>query len=506
MSAIDDDMKNFLPLFFLIITFLFIGEKGQSQNTDLRWGLGLHAKLIEPKTSLGDDFFTFNLSRITIGQGISLSRYLNKSFDLGIFFSQGRMSQSSGIFNYKDRYYAGDLRLKYKLFNGYIFKENALIGMYLSGGIGGIYAEVDAFGSSEGNLNDEIYQQDIYAGAGFRIKLSDYVYLDLNSGIHLPSDNTWDANTGGDKDQFLEHSLGIVINLGKKLDADGDKVNDRKDKCPNTPIEANVDANGCPIDSDNDGIADYLDECPLLPGILPHRGCPDTDGDGIADQKDLCPEIAGLAALHGCPDSDGDGIKDLLDKCPNTKAGYVVDSLGCPLDNDSDTVINEEDDCPDEKGSPVLKGCPDRDNDGIADKIDKCPDVAGILENNGCPELPKEIIKEITKIASKIFFASASDQLISASMKELDDLVVILIKYPETNLLVEGHTDNSGDPEKNVTLSTQRCETVMKYLVSKGIDAARITAVGYGDTKPLDNNKTAAGRAKNRRVEIITQY
>ncbi|HNQ00543.1 MAG TPA: OmpA family protein, partial [Bacteroidia bacterium] len=79
-------------------------------------------------------------------------------------------------------------------------------------------------------------------------------------------------------------------------------------------------------------------------------------------------------------------------------------------------------------------------------------------------------------------------------------------KYPEAKLSVEGHTDNTGNPEKNVTLSQKRCESVKNYLVSKGIDANRLTATGYGDTRPIADNKTADGRAKNRRVELKTQY
>jgi outer membrane protein OmpA-like peptidoglycan-associated protein len=253
-------------------------------------------------------------------------------------------------------------------------------------------------------------------------------------------------------------------------------------------------------------VADYLDECPLLAGIVALKGCPDSDGDGVADIKDACPEVAGLLNLDGCPDSDGDGVADKDDKCANTKAGYKVDATGCPMDKDGDSVIDEEDDCPDQSGSAVLKGCPDRDGDGIADKNDKCPDVVGIPANNGCPELPKEIITQITKIASKIFFESGSDKLKPSSRTQLDDLADILNKYAEADLIVEGHTDNTGDAEKNVLLSEKRCESVKTYLISKGIDGKRLTTTGYGQTRPLDDNTTAAGRAKNRRVELKTQY
>jgi outer membrane protein OmpA-like peptidoglycan-associated protein len=492
----------------ILMAFIFMYVSGQSfaQTADMKWGLGFHGTIIEPKTSIEDEFFNFEINRTTFGQGLSLSRYLNPSFDLGLFATHGRIEQSLADYRLNDMFYAGTLKLRYKLYNGYLFNEEAIVGPYLAAGLGMINAEVDAFGASEGGLRDDIMQLDIFVGAGVRFRLSEFVSLDWQTGLHMPSDNTWDANTGGDKDQFLEHSLGLVLNLGEGTDTDGDGITDRKDKCPGTPTGIKVDDEGCPLDVDKDGVADYLDECPLLAGIVALKGCPDSDGDGVADIKDACPEVAGLLNLDGCPDSDGDGVADKDDKCANTKAGYKVDATGCPMDKDGDSVIDEEDDCPDQSGSAVLKGCPDRDGDGIADKNDKCPDVVGIPANNGCPELPKEIITQITKIASKIFFESGSDKLKPSSRTQLDDLADILNKYAEADLIVEGHTDNTGDAEKNVLLSEKRCESVKTYLISKGIDGKRLTTTGYGQTRPLDDNTTAAGRAKNRRVELKTQY
>lgn len=466
----------------------------------------MHGSINEPKTSLGDDFFSFELNRTTFGQGLSLSRYLNPSFDLGFYVSHGRLEQESGNYWMKDLFYTYDLKLRYKLYNGYMFNEDAIIGPYLTGGLGLANAAIDANGASEGGLRDDKLQLDIYAGAGIRIRLSEYISLDWQTGIHMPSDNTWDANTGGDKDQFMQHSLGIILNLGEGKDSDADGISDRKDKCPSTPSGIKVDDDGCPLDGDKDGVADYLDECPQLAGIAALKGCPDKDGDGVADIKDRCPDAAGLLNLDGCPDADADGVADLDDKCPGTKAGYKVDVTGCPMDKDGDSVVDEEDSCPDEKGLAVLQGCPDKDGDGIADKSDKCPDVVGIPANNGCPELPKEVITQITKIASKIFFESGSDKLKAGSKTQLDDLADILKKYPEANLVIEGHTDNTGDAEKNVVLSQKRCESVKNYLVSKSIDANRLSATGYGQTRPIDDNKTAEGRAKNRRVELKSQY
>ncbi len=501
-------MKNKLLLSAVtaIILIFNISFSSFAQNADLKWGLGLHGALIEPKTSLGDDFFNFEFNRTSMGQGLSLSRYLNPSFDLGLYVMYGRMSQASGNFRLDDKFYNFDLGLRYKLYNGYLFNEDACIGPYLTGGIGLTSADVDAFGESEGYVNKNISQMDLFAGAGIRFRFSEYISLDWQTALHMPSDNTWDANTNGDKDQYLMHSLGVILSLGQGVDTDADGIVDRKDKCPGTPAGVKVEDDGCPIDSDKDGVADYQDDCPQLAGIQALKGCPDKDGDGVADVNDRCPDVAGLMTLGGCPDADGDGVADLDDKCLNTNAGYKVDATGCPLDKDGDTVVDEEDLCPDVKGSAVLKGCPDKDADGIADKDDKCPDVVGIPANNGCPEIPKEVVTQITKIASKIFFETGSDKLKTSSKTQLDDLSDILKQYSSANLVIEGHTDNTGNAEKNVVLSQKRCESVKTYLVSKGVDANRLSATGFGQTRPIDDNATSAGRAKNRRVELKTQY
>ena len=117
-----------------------------------------------------------------------------------------------------------------------------------------------------------------------------------------------------------------------------------------------------------------------------------------------------------------------------------------------------------------------------------------------------EDVKKITQIASKIFFETNSDKLKVASLVQLDELAEILQRYPEANLTVEGHTDDVGEDAYNMTLSQKRTESVKTYLMGKGIFESRLTAIGYGETKPIADNKTSIGRAKNRRVELKTQY
>lgn len=289
-------------------------------------------------------------------------------------------------------------------------------------------------------------------------------------------------------------------------DSDNDGVADKNDKCPDTPAGVMVDKTGCPIDKDIDGIADYLDKCPDLAGTAALNGCPDTDKDGIADAEDRCPDVAGSADLKGCQDVDKDGVADIDDKCANTTAGYKVDAAGCPLDNDKDGVANEVDLCPDAAGPLALKGCPDTDGDGVTDNIDRCPNEKGNIIDKGCPKIAPIDVKKIAAIGGKLFFENASSELKSSSYIQLDNLAEILKRYNATNLQIGGHTDNVGSDASNINLSQQRAESVKIYLINKGISESRLTALGFGDGKPIADNNSAAGRAKNRRVELITSY
>jgi outer membrane protein OmpA-like peptidoglycan-associated protein len=315
-------------------------------------------------------------------------------------------------------------------------------------------------------------------------------------------------------------------------DADGDGVKDRKDMCPDTPKNVKVNKAGCPLDGDKDGIVDYLDKCPMLvgtssmsgcpdtdkdgvsdfddlcvnvPGTSRFKGCPDSDGDGIEDSKDKCPNAKGTDTFRGCPDTDGDGVEDAEDKCPDSEKGIKVDITGCTYDSDRDGVVDLEDKCPDtEKGIKVdFKGCPaDTDGDGIIDSKDKCPNTKAEGSATGCPEVKVVVIKRLQTIASAINFETGKATLLSTTFPRLDELASILKEYPDHNLKMGGHTDDVGEDQANMTLSQARMDAVKTYLGNKGIPQARIEAVGFGESKPIANNKSPEGRAQNRRVAL----
>ncbi len=234
----------------------------------------------------------------------------------------------------------------------------------------------------------------------------------------------------------------------------------------------------------------------------------DKDGDGVLDKVDECPDTKGPEENYGCPwpDTDGDTVLDKDDKCPE-EAGEV-DNNGCPWpDTDGDTVLDKDDQCPNEAGEVGNNGCPwpDTDGDGVLDKDDNCPNEAGTVANNGCPEEPEvteEVQKTLNEYAKTILFDSGKSSIKSESNEVLKSIVNILNEYPSAKFTVEGHTDSAGSNALNQRLSDSRANSVKKYLVEKGVDQFRLSAIGYGEDRPITTNKTRAGRAQNRRVEI----
>jgi len=245
-----------------------------------------------------------------------------------------------------------------------------------------------------------------------------------------------------------------------------------------------------------------------IAAVAPAVIATDSDNDGIVDSADNCPELAGIASNAGCPaDADGDGIYDEVDACPNV-AGTEANA-GCPVDSDKDGVADAEDNCPDLAGVAANKGCPaDGDGDGVYDINDKCPELFGEAERDGCPEVKLDEAERslLTAAMKSVEFKTGSADLKSASANVLDKIANLMTKYPNYKLDVNGHTDNVGDPAKNLQLSKARAQSCLAYLQSKGITKQRISFNGYGSRQPIDSNDTADGRARNRRVEFKFHY
>ncbi len=291
-------------------------------------------------------------------------------------------------------------------------------------------------------------------GLGTQVKIVDEVFFMINSQYRVPV--TENAS------YHFYHSAGIVANLTKKKEP--------------APVVVPIPVVEPPKDRDGDGILDVDDKCPDVAGLASLQGCPDRDGDGITDAEDKCPDVPGFARYQGCPipDTDKDGINDEEDKCPTVPG--IARYQGCPI--------------------------PDTDGDGVNDEEDKCINEKGPASNFGCPVISEEIIKRVNLAAKNVFFETAKSTLLKKSFTRLNDVVTILNENPSFKVQIDGHTDSQGKDDYNQTLSDQRAASVKAYLISKGIAEGRLSSTGYGETKPVADNKTAAGRALNRRVEM----
>jgi OOP family OmpA-OmpF porin len=290
-----------------------------------------------------------------------------------------------------------------------------------------------------------------YANAGLGLMIP------LTEGLNLRPEARYMAvfsdhgDDSGSKSPLydLEVGLSLQADIGKRkpLDADGDGVVDPNDACPNTPHGVQVDSRGCPLDADGDGVPDYLDKCPNTP-----RGAP--------------------VNAQGCPvDSDGDGVPDYLDKCPNTPRGATVDASGCPLDSD---------------------------RDGVPDYADKCPNTPyGLkVDAEGCVRDAQTIVLQ------NVNFEFNKATLTADSQTVLNGVAQGLKSDPNMKVELAGHTDAKGSAPYNLKLSQNRANSVKAYLITQGVAANRLTAKGYGKTKPVATNDTEEGRAQNRRVEF----
>ncbi|QWX83468.1 OmpA family protein [Cellulophaga sp. HaHaR_3_176] len=442
-------MKHLSKL--LVVVLLFVGFNSiQAQDENNPWlvGFGVNAVDVYPTSdvsSFGNEYFnaTDHWNILPSISYVSVSRFVGDGFSVGARGSLNRIDKFGDTSVDDLSYYAVDGTIKYNIL------KNTVVDPFVE--IGGGYTWVDeqGFGTANGGV-----------GVNF--------WFTENIGLSLQT--TYKHAFEDDAVKHFQHLAGLNIKFGG-TDTDGDGVYDKDDACPEV---AGLEAfNGCP-DADGDGIEDSKDACPNEAGSKEMNGCPDADGDGVADKDDACPSEAGTAAMNGCPDADGDGVADKDDACPS------------------------------EAGPAANKGCPytDKDNDGVLDKDDACPEVAGTVANKGCPEVTEEVQKQLNDYARTILFDTGKSSIKAESTSVMVDIITILKEYPNAKFTVEGHTDSVGSAKLNQSLSESRALSVKEFLVEKGIEEFRLSAVGYGEDKPIASNSTRSGRTQNRRVEI----
>ncbi len=300
--------------------------------------------------------------------------------------------------------------------------------------------------------------------AGARLYLAGRSYFSLGLGRGLRGAGANYRAGSPDLRAFMGFTFEPAVG-----DQDRDGIKDDVDRCPTRPEDADdwADEDGCPdLDNDRDGIADTVDHCPNEP----------EDKDNFEDE-DGCPEVQTI-------DRDGDGITDDKDKCPDD-----------PEDKDN---FEDKDGCPD----------PDNDRDKILDRDDTCPNrpenYNGYQDKDGCPD---RVVRDgFTKVEvlEKIYFETDRANILPRSYPVLDAVATFLTRSTSIRLLeVQGHADERGSAAHNDRLTADRAAAVRRYLMRKGVAAARLRTRGYGERRPLDRRHTAAAWSRNRRVEFI---
>jgi OOP family OmpA-OmpF porin len=173
-------------------------------------------------------------------------------------------------------------------------------------------------------------------------------------------------------------------------------------------------------------------------------------------------------------DTDNDGVIDDLDQCPGTPAGVAVDDKGCPMDTDGD---------------------------GVLDYMDQCPNssTGAVVNESGCE-------KVTMSMSLTVEFPNDSDELGPVgSHPDFAAAVAFLSAHENVSATIEGHTDSRGEAAYNQVLSEKRAKAASDRLIERGVDASRISSIGYGESKPIADNDTAEGRQTNRRIVAVLE-
>lgn len=295
-------------------------------------------------------------------------------------------------------------------------------------------------------------------GIGYALPLSPYIGYEM--ALRAEARYRMDAHNrsviGGEKESYDGvFNIGVMVPLGDL-------------PVQEAPAETEVVEAQAPVDTDGDGISDDLDQCPDTAAgtAVNEQGCEgDTDADGVVDRLDTCPDTAAGTPVNeqGCTavaDADADGVPDGQDTCPDTSAGTTVNETGCE----------------------VPTGC-------------RAPAPGEPIDLEGCATGESVVLKGVN-------FDVNSSRLTANAKVILNQVADALAAQPNVKVEIGGHTDAQGSDSFNQKLSERRARSVYDYLVSRGIDASRMTAKGYGESQPVDSNETPEGRENNRRVEL----
>jgi len=451
-------MKLQLKLTALLAACLFTGGKIYAQSTDpssvklfspnssfRTWSIGVTAGALSNNTIFHGKEDWGNQA-FDLGYGGFIRKQFSHSFGLQSSFVLGKLhgSQNSIAGATPLRYqttinYSSDLTAVITLANISWGLKQTVIQPYLTAGAGYV-----------------AYHANTYDAAGAK---ASYVYENTNdanlTGVYIPVGLGFKVNlTPG-----INLDLGYQVNFVNNDHIDANTTGSTNDKFSYSHIglEFALGSSSKPQLATHNPVASMREEYTANEINLQNQiNAEKAKNDAL--RKDLTAAVNGLNATNAnmakfTVDSDGDGVPDFFDKCPNTAKGVKVDGAGCPLPESKTVIITEAD---------------------------------------------KKVVKDAIQ---NLEFDLGKATLRPTSYPSLDGVANLLINK-NFSLKLAGHTDSTGPDELNMKLSKDRAEAIKAYLVSKGANASRIEATGYGETQPIATNTTPAGRQQNRRVEF----
>ncbi len=424
------------------------------------WSIGLNGGAVNPYSFLGRYNKNFKEGReYNIGYGLSIQKQLDHNFGLradgfrteAVEGRQYKGGDGALLNNFKTKVnYGASLSAVFNSGSIDFLRRENVFSFYGSLGAGVINFDTESkVPNADGSItvkNTSSADELLFPfGVGIKIRTGDRVYLGIGHTLSIVDGTDFDGRSGdGVIDRFSYSYASLTFSLGKKERSDLEFVNPIATLYDDLDIRAEVDKKLLDMDAK------------------------------------FAPMEAKINKIM--MDGDNDGVSDVFDKEPNTAAGAIVDGAGRSRDTDGDGIADNLDKCPTQKG-PAPDGCP----------VEVKPTIV---------VLTKEEIQVVQTAFKNIEFETNKAILKESSFASLKDLATLLKNKPAYKIRITGHTDSDGSNAANLKLSTDRAASVKEYLTGNGVGADQTVSEGKGEQFPIATNKTAAGKQKNRRVEL----
>lgn len=464
-------MKKTIYLFSLLCSSVAIPAMAQTEKADpstfggrkqyRTWSIGLNGGAVNPYSFIGP--FNKNLQEgreYNFGYGLSIQKQIDHNFSLRL--------DGFRVDGVEGRQYVGGEGAMVNDFNNLVKYSATASGVFNTGSIDflkrkNVFSFYGSLGGGIINYDNSTKFTDpvtgkvtdgrkidlenfiVPVGVGIKIRTSDRVYVGIGHTVTFVDQTEFDGvNGNGVLDRFSYSYASLILSLGKKERYDLEFVNPVAVMYDDLDIRAEVDKKLSDMDAK------------------------------------FAPMEAKINKIM--MDSDNDGVSDVFDKEPNTAVGAIVDGAGRSRDTDGDGIADNLDKCPTQKG-PAPDGCP----------VEVKPTIV---------VLTKEEVQVVQTAFRNIEFETNKAILKQTSFASLKDLATLLKNKPNYKIRITGHTDSDGTNAANKKLSEDRAASVKEYLAGSGAGSDQMVSEGKGEEFPIATNKNAAGKQKNRRVEL----